>query len=291
MSSVEVTKGDQVRTGDVLARFDDTEAQRRVETSAVQLRQAQLRLEALLADPEGSAVASANQAIVSSKSQVMAAEQSLATLSDPPSVADLAGTEQAVATALGQLSSAEQALSLLSEPPSAAELASAEQAVATALGQLSSAEQALSLLSEPPSAAELASAEQAVATALGQLSSSEQALATLTTGPSEAEVAELRSAVTQAQLTLYDATRLEEESSEALTEDFDAFCDRYGGLIPSDEVISSICSGTLPLLDEQIYPESTERSGEGAGTGHHRDGEETDPADMGRAGPIVACCW
>ena len=97
------------------------------------------------------------------------------------------------------------------------------------------------------------SVEQAVATALGQLSSSEQALVTLTTGPSEAEVAELRSAVTQAQLTLYDATRLEEESSEALTEDFDAFCDRYGGLIPSDEVISSICSGTLPLLDEQIY--------------------------------------
>ena len=99
VSSVEVTKGHQVRTGDVLARFDDTEAQRRVETSAVQLRQAQLRLEALLADPEGSAVASANQAIVSAKSQVMAAEQSLATLSDPPSVADLAGTEQAVATA------------------------------------------------------------------------------------------------------------------------------------------------------------------------------------------------
>ena len=42
---------------------------------------------------------------------------------------------------------------------------------------------------------------------------------------------------------------------------------------------------------ESFKPESTERSGEGAGTGHHRDGEETDPADMGRAGPIVACCW
>ena len=37
-------------------------------------------------------------------------------------------------------------------------------------------------------------------------------------------------------------------------------------------------------------PESTERSGEGAGTGHHRDGEGADPADMGRAGPTVACC-
>ena len=35
---------------------------------------------------------------------------------------------------------------------------------------------------------------------------------------------------------------------------------------------------------------STERSGEGAGTGHHRDGEGADPADMGRAEPTVACC-
>ena len=42
--------------------------------------------------------------------------------------------------------------------------------------------------------------------------------------------------------------------------------------------------------DPALYPESTERSGEGAGTGHHRDGEETVPADMGRAGPTVACC-
>ena len=34
-------------------------------------------------------------------------------------------------------------------------------------------------------------------------------------------------------------------------------------------------------------PESTERSGESAGTGHHRDGEETDLADMGRSGPVA----
>ena len=31
-------------------------------------------------------------------------------------------------------------------------------------------------------------------------------------------------------------------------------------------------------------PESTERSGEGAGTGHHRYGEETVPADMSGRG-------
>ena len=37
------------------------------------------------------------------------------------------------------------------------------------------------------------------------------------------------------------------------------------------------------------YPESTEPDRGGARKGHHRDGEETVPADRGRAGPIVAC--
>ena len=251
VASVSVAKGDEVRLGDALAVLDDTDAQRYIATSEVQLRQAQLRLDSLLADPDASAVASVNQAIVSAKSQVVNAELELERLLEPPSEADLASAEQAVATALGQLSSAAQALELLSEPPSAADLASAEQAVATALGQISSAEQALDQLSEPPSTADIASAEQAVATAAGQVSAAEEALADLHAEPSAADLAESRSAVTQAEVLLADATRLEEELEEALLEASDAFCDRYSGLIPSDEVIRSICTGTLPLSESQ----------------------------------------
>lgn len=249
VATVEVVKGDDARAGDVMAALDDTDARRHIATSEVQLRQAQLRLDNLLADPDASAVASANQAIVSAKSQVMSAELELERLLDPPSAADLASAEQAVSSSLAQLSTVEQALAMLSEPPSAADMASAEQAVATALGQISSAEQALEQLSEPPGTADLASAEQAVATAAGQVSTAEEALADLLAEPSEAEIAESRSAVTQAEVQLADATRLEEESDEALTEAFDAFCERYDGLIPSDDVISSICTGTLPLSE------------------------------------------
>ncbi len=285
VASVAVSQGDNVREGDALATLDDTDAQRRIETAEVQLRQAQLRLDSLLTDPEPSAVASANQAIASAKSQIVGAEQALALLSDPPSAADLASAEQAVASALGQISSTEQALALLSEPPSAADLASAEQAVATALGQISSAEQALALLSEPPSTGDLANAEQAVANALGQISSAEQALALLSeppsagdladtgqavanalgqlssaeqdlaeliAGPSEAGIAESRSAVTQAQIQLTAATTLAEELMEALTEAFDGYCDRYSGLIASDAVISETCTAALPLTDAQV---------------------------------------
>ena len=285
VGSIAVAKGDEVRTGAALATLDDADARRRVETAEVQLRLAQLRLENLMTGPQESVVASASQAIASAKSQVIGAEQALALLLDPPSAADLASAEQAVATALGQLSSAEQASALLSEPPSAADLASAEQAVAAALGQLSGAEQALALLSEPPGDADLASAEQAVATTLGQLSGAEQALALLfespssgdlssaeqavanalgqlsiaeqalgelLAGPSEAEISEARSDVAQAQAALASARTMADELIENLTEVFDSFCERYGGLGASDAAINGTCSATLPLSDAEI---------------------------------------
>ena len=219
VASVAVEEGDAVRAGDALASLDDSDARLRVETSAVQLRLAQLRLDSLMAGPAGSEITSANQAIASAKSQV---------------------------------TSAELALERLSDPPNAADLASAEQAVASANEQLSSAEQALDLLSEPPSAADLASAEQAVASANEQLSSAEQELKTLIAGPSEAELSEARSAVTQAQVQHADATRLKEDLNLELTEIFDEFCERFSGLIFSDAVIASTCRGTLPMTDAQI---------------------------------------
>ena len=249
---VAVTEGSEVREGAPLASLDDADAQRRVQTAEVQLELAQLRLENLLADPEPAAIASANQSIVSAKSQVVNAEQALELLSEPPSASDLRSAEQAVASALRDISSSEQALELLAEPPSTADLASAEQAVASALREISSAEQALALLSEPPSASDLKSAEQAVATALRDISGSEQALDDLTAGPTDAEVSESRSAVTQAQVTFADATRIEEESNEVLTDASEEFCERYSGLIPSDDVIRSICEAVLPLSEAQM---------------------------------------
>ena len=253
VASVTVAQGDEVQAGDPLGMLDDAEAQRQVETAAVQLRLAQLRLDALQAGPVPSAVASANQGIASAKSQVIAAEQALALLSEPPNAADLASAEQALATARGQLSSAEQDLLLLSEPPSAGDLASAEQALATALGQLSSVDQELEFLLEPPSAGDMASAEQALANALAQLSMDEEALAALVAGPSEAELAELGSAVTQAQVRLTEAATTAEELLEVLTEAYDAFCERYSGLSAIDRaIIRDVCDATLPVPDHQV---------------------------------------
>lgn len=252
VASVVVDEGEAVRQGDALATLVDRDAQRRVETAAVQLRQAQLRLDDLLAGPSEAAVAGADQAIVSAKAQVMSAELALEQLSDPPSAADLASADQAVATALRDISSAEQALELLSEPPSAADLSSAEQAVASARRDVASAEQALDALSDPPSTSELSNAEQAVASALVQLSTAEEELADLLAGPGVAELVEARSAVTQAQVQLSTATTLAAELMEALTDSSEAFCDRYSGLTASDEVIRDTCEAELPLTDAQV---------------------------------------
>ncbi|MDE2670211.1 MAG: biotin/lipoyl-binding protein, partial [Chloroflexota bacterium] len=216
VATVEVESGDAVQTGDVLATLDDADAQRRVATAETQLRLAELRLHALLADPAAAEIASARQSIESAETQVL---------------------------------NAEQALKRLSEPPAASELASAEQAVASALGQLSSAEEALARLWEPPSVSELASAEQAVANALGQLSSAEEALAALIAGPGETEITAARTDVTQARAQLSGAIDRADDSWHALEDAFDEFCKQYDHL---NDVAEGPCTAPLALSDAQV---------------------------------------
>ena len=64
----------------------------------------------------------------------------------------------------------------------------------------------------------------------------------------------------------------------------------YANVQFSSQAKDEFSRGADGWLAAYAKPESTERSGEGAGTGHHRDGEGTVPADKGHAGPIVACC-
>ena len=139
VATVEVESGDAVQTGDVLATLDDADAQRRVATAETQLRLAELRLHALLADPAAAEIASARQSIESAETQVLNAEQALKRLSEPPAASELASAEQAVANALGQLSSAEEALAALIAGPGETEIAAARTDVTQARAQLSGA--------------------------------------------------------------------------------------------------------------------------------------------------------
>ena len=216
VAAVDVQVGQTVGAGDALATLDDTDAQRRVRTAEVQLEQARLRLDDLLADPAAADIAAARQSVESAESQVL---------------------------------NAESALARLTEPASAADVASAEQAVANALAQVSSAEEALRRLREPPGAADLASAEQAVANALGQRSSAEEGLATLLAGPSDEEIASGESAVTEAHAQLSSALSRADASWDALIAAFEEYCDRYAHL---NDVAESTCVAELPFTDGEV---------------------------------------
>lgn len=198
VTAIEVTVGQTVEQGDVLARLDDSEALRRLETAEVQLRLAEIALEELLDDPAVADLAAAERAVLAAEAQVAGAQLTLQRLTDPPDQSEIHQAEQSVANARNQLSTAEETFNELDDGPTAAELASAEQAVANARSQLSNAEQALNDLTNGPTAAELASAEQAVANARNQLSTVREALDDLTTGPTEAEVAAAEQAVASA---------------------------------------------------------------------------------------------
>ena len=245
VASVEVSVGERVSVGAVLATLDDGAARRRLETAEVQLRLAQLRLDELREDPVAADIAAAERAIAAAESQVVSAELTLQRLSEPPDNSEIVAAEQAVANARSQLSAADQSLADLTSEIHAADLAAAEQAVASALSQLSGAEQTLTNLTSGPSDADLAAAEQAVASARSQLSGAEQTLTNLTSGASEADLATARSNVAAAKTQLNNARTQAVAADKALEDELERYCDM-------NRALEEICDASVPLTTEQM---------------------------------------
>lgn len=290
VDSVEVEIGDEVSSGDVLARLDDSDAARQLETAEVQLELARLRLAELLEQPAGSEVAASERALATAQAQVVSAALALEQIDDPPDESAVEAAEQAVANARSQLSTAEQALaeltgdvdpvelarkqqdvanaasqfstaqqalSGLTDEPTARELASADQAVANAASQLSNAEEALEDLQSDPTEAEAASAQQAVASAASQLASAQQTLDRLTTDPSVSEIETARSAAVQARNPLSTAEQAVDDAERALEDAHERFCDDI-------VVLPEICDGSPPLPQSEIDLLETKTDNSGA---------------------------
>ena len=276
VDTVEVEVGDEIQAGDVLARLQDEDARRSLETAEVQLELARLRLEELLESasaaqiaaaeralasaqaqvvnatldleqigdpPDDSVIEGAEQAVANARNQLSSAQQALADLVEGASAADVAKSQQAVANAESQLSTAEQALADLTDEPSTAQISSADQAVANAASQLSNAEEALADLIGDPSEADLASAEQAVANAAAQLTSAEQALSALTDEPNVADLESARASALQAQNSVNDADSAVDQAWDALDDAHEAFCDQI-------TILPEVCVADLPLSEE-----------------------------------------
>jgi multidrug efflux pump subunit AcrA (membrane-fusion protein) len=143
VSAVNVTLGQEVKQGDILAEIDASELQSAVVAAEVNLDSAQGQLNDLLGGPTASDLASADQGLTQAKGSYAQAERALQDLLDGPSATELRSAEQAVAAAEVQLAKAEEARqNVFSDSEDA--VAAAEDAVARAEDALVSAQGAVS---------------------------------------------------------------------------------------------------------------------------------------------------
>ncbi|MSQ36104.1 MAG: HlyD family efflux transporter periplasmic adaptor subunit [Dehalococcoidia bacterium] len=95
--AVEVGVGDTVQAGQVLARLDERDAQRRLQTALVNVATAKLRLEQLQQPPTSADVATAQAGVLSARQQVVSVQLALYRLIQKPSAIDYATADAAIA--------------------------------------------------------------------------------------------------------------------------------------------------------------------------------------------------
>ncbi len=107
VTSVSVRVGDAVKAGQELARVDDRDARRKLETAELNLSSARTRLAQLVAPATDSEVQGATQSIIGAESQLAGARASLDKLTRPPLDVDIAAADAALQQARGSLETAE----------------------------------------------------------------------------------------------------------------------------------------------------------------------------------------
>ena len=132
VKSVSATIGQKVTAGTELARLDDRDAQRKIDSAGVSLESAKLRLQQLKEPPKPADVAAAQQSVTSSNQSVISSQQSV-----------ISATGQLL-TAQQNLVSAQANLDKAQQPPSTADLAAADATLTSAQVSLTNANNAVS---------------------------------------------------------------------------------------------------------------------------------------------------
>ena len=143
VSAVNVTLGQEVKQGDVLAEIEADELQSALTTAEVNLDSAQAQLDELLGGSTAADLASADQSLIQAQANLDDAESALADVADGASESELRAAEQAVAEAESRLAKAEESRANLYTASDDA-IAAAEDAVSRAEDTLATAK--LSLL-------------------------------------------------------------------------------------------------------------------------------------------------
>lgn len=138
VTAVNVTLGQEVNQGDVLAEMESGELESALVTAEVNLASAQAKLVELLEGSSESDLASADQSLLQAQASYDQAESALEDLLDGPSESELLSAELAVALAESQLASAEESRTNLYSTAEEA-VTEAEDALADAKRTASSA--------------------------------------------------------------------------------------------------------------------------------------------------------
>jgi len=143
VTKVNVTLGQAVKQGDVLAELDAAPLQNALASAQANLNGAQIKLNQLLQAPDAATLAAADQAVVQAQTAYNKAVNDLKDLTTPPTAADLAAAQQAVTQAQSQLIQAQANRAKLSTPVSDADLQTLQAAVTQAQTSLTSAQNGL----------------------------------------------------------------------------------------------------------------------------------------------------
>ena len=110
ITEVNVVIGQAVKSGDQLARVDDTDARQALQTPQTNLEIARLKLAQLQAPPKPEDVQAAHQTVVSADASVQNAQIALERLKRPPTAADISAASAAVVQAQASYDSAQRSV-------------------------------------------------------------------------------------------------------------------------------------------------------------------------------------
>jgi HlyD family secretion protein len=128
-----VKLGDQVASGQPLARIDDSDLQQAVKSAQSNLDSAVARLNAATEAPQATDISTALQTVNNAKGQLATAQQNLADLKAKPTASDIAKAQQGVLSAQNAVQNAQDAIAKADN-----DLTTAQSDVATAQSNLSS---------------------------------------------------------------------------------------------------------------------------------------------------------
>ena len=211
VQEVLVDLGQLVRSGEPLARIEDTDLRQALVVAEASLATAEARLDVVVEGASGADIASALQAISSAEGQILAAEANLDEVLGRPTLADMAAATQGLLSAQTVLQTAKddltEARSNLSVPENleAVSSGSLDRAIESAELGLAVAQQKYDDTVAGAGTGEIRSAEVGLQTARASLSAAQVRYADLLTPAAPDVVLPLEGSVTQAQIAFENA--------------------------------------------------------------------------------------